>query len=182
MDDTSDWIQIGSAAFAALAAGAAWMSAWQQRRNQRYATYPNVAASFIVVRNPVPRAFIQFTNAGPGLSTHLGYFGISKDEGFAGTAGKGHLLSQERTEVLLPIQPPDPYVDEQATFIWASRDIYQNRLHIWSYNGRYKSVRAKPATKDWPRLDNAFRMMYPNVEIPPNVQEEIDLAQDEPPE
>jgi hypothetical protein len=148
-----------AAAFAAVAATAAWATVATDWWRQRQARQPNVSAGLLRLPNGSQK--IEFVNMGPGLAIKLGYLlyvGGPGGQRVGSVVGTGHLQTGERAVIDLPVGVPG----QTADFVWVCRDIDQ-RLHIWSYSGDHKHLKRGR----YPNLGDAFRLMYPKTPLPP---------------
>jgi hypothetical protein len=156
--DPADIATIASAAFAAVAAGASWASVAAGRRRDRATREPNVSAGFLDLSSGGSE--IEFINMGPGLAVKLGYLLHAGGHRPGGVVGRGHLKPGDHHTVRVKIPVPG----HTADFIWVCRDINRN-LHVWSYAGDYR--RLPKGSYEKTNLEDSFRLMYPEIELPP---------------
>src|SRR6266511_827895 len=80
---TGDWASVAAAAFAAVAATAAWSTVLLSIRRDRALHKPNVYAAFTTKGRLKPPELV-FNNGGPGLAVGLLYLGVLGVQRFLG--------------------------------------------------------------------------------------------------
>jgi hypothetical protein len=148
-----------AAAVAALAACAAvGLDLWRDHKSH----IPHVSAQ---AGRPTDGGgpTLALSNAGPGVSIGLVYFGVDGGYQFGGGVGPGgHLMPF--AETIERVALPD-WTAERPTFVYSCRDIH-GVLHLWTSDNRHEEVRPKPGA--WPTAGEQFRMMYPDLPVPDN--------------
>lgn len=152
-----DAATLATAISAAIAAIAACVAVLADLRRQRLARLPNVSAGFLSSR-VLGEDRIEFVNMGPGLAISLAYLLVGNNLRQGGLIGTGHLQAGERRVVNVKIGISGKTVD----FVWVCRDIDQ-RANLWSYAGQRRRLRKG----NYPNLGECFRLMYPDVLLPP---------------
>ncbi len=161
---TGDWASVAAAAFAAVAATAAWSTVLLSIRRDRALHKPNVYAAFTTKGRLKPPELV-FNNGGPGLAVGLLYLGVIGGKRFLGYVENGFLeAGAEKTEVLSYLTPTP---DGEPDFIWVCRDVDEN-LHVRSNDGRYLREDRRHVLDETTdtRLSRMFERMFPNVDVP----------------
>jgi hypothetical protein len=152
-----------SAAFAAVAASAAWRSVAVSLSLQRAARRPHVSGA-ILHSSPSNRLTLTFACAGPVLAVQVMYFLVAEGQKRGGLVADGHLDVGEKE----PIDPGivSSGIQAPAYLVWTWRDLDDN-VHIRDSDWKYKRI----SRRTWLRrkdttLGGTFREMYPDVPIP----------------
>lgn len=86
--DAGDWTALGSAVFAAVAAGASWAAVAQARRAWREQQMPQLDAKWL---EPGNRVKLVFTNTGLGFARTVVFIVVSGEECAVGVVPPSHV-------------------------------------------------------------------------------------------
>lgn len=137
MSDFSNAVEGGGVVFAAIAAGASWLSVINGQRAAREARRPNLQASAITVPgkrpNDDPMVVVSILNAGLGVAKGVAFVVVGGDEYCSNALGPGFLRYQETARVELTMQ-----AHEDTRVLVVCRDLGK-RIWAWEGLGNHKT-------------------------------------------
>lgn len=168
MVTTSDWGGLGSAVFTAVAAGAAWWTAWQGRQLIEAAERSMVEAQLLA--DPSTRMLmVALVNSGPGLARTVNYRIYALGKVTYGTVGDGFMQPADKVHVLTPIGPL-PVADtgrvdtSGVAVIVAFRDA-RGFVHYRTPGGEEWVPRTRLRRPRYPEFDEVWRRVWPAVPV-----------------
>lgn len=157
-DEVGQVTLIVSTALAAIAAGAAWVSAYHSRKLARAATLPDLSIQLIVrqVAPGIGRVEAAVHNAGSGVARGV-LFALVRDGAWVTGTGPqaGILRPDEMFQIETSIQSRFPADDEAERFaIVACRDR-EGYSHVWTHTEQHTVLRHRLW---WPGRDRRARV------------------------
>lgn len=152
-----DWAPTASAALAALAATASWVSVRANRRQWLLASRPCLSSQLEMRSN----GDIEMTvlNAGPGSARGLRFCVVAGDQfatGYAGPQYGGVLGAQERAVVVLRLKSRHGEQVQGVVLCWDPI----GRLHCFTMHGEHRLLRSQRRGPDPSEPQAAYLKLY----------------------
>jgi hypothetical protein len=156
---TTDLAALGTAGFAAVAAGASWASVWQTRRNWRDQQTPQITPSWTEPNN---RVTLSFTNTGGGFATQTNFIVVSGRECCTGVVPPVTLGPGIRVTLDTDITPLGALHEVTGAVFCLDR---LGTWHAWSWAGDHERPRKdrRPAKSLSP--EDALQLFHPDIDI-----------------
>jgi hypothetical protein len=160
----TDWAQVASALFAAVAAGAAWWTVFRAERDRREAAYPDLHVELLGDRPKDEMRLTVVNLGGPGREVKV--MGTVGEYGFYSlTSPSTYWQPGERRVWLLAM----PVVDApSANVVVESRDMRKQWLFATTFGGAYYRWPLRKAKKR--SAESTWRELFPGqpgpLEVP----------------
>ena len=153
----ADWAALGSAAFAAVAAGGAWATVWQTRRTWRDLQTPHLTPSWI---EPGNRVRLLFTNSGGGYALQSFFIVVSGPEYSAGVIPPVTLSPGTRVQLETELAPVGALHEVTGVVFCLDRS---GTWHVWSWAGEHRTPRKRLRKVRSLSPEQALALFYPSL-------------------
>lgn len=162
--DTAGWAELGSAAFTALAAGAAWAAVWQAGRERRESQRPALAVE-VIAQLPSRELFVHISNEGGPARRALLVLVEGQVAHLGNVPPTSFVRSGESRRLKIDTQAANA---EQATAVVIAFDMPGRWVYGTAANGEQHRWRVKPSWRYRRDLsaEMIFRHFYPNAPDP----------------
>ncbi|HEV2923068.1 MAG TPA: hypothetical protein VGW98_03480 [Solirubrobacteraceae bacterium] len=172
---TTDWATVGTAAFAAVAAGASWASVWQNRRERIAARTPAMALEPQYVEADDEVRLYIFSNGGPAREVH--FLLVSGAEVVAGIPRPTSLFRSGESRCLKTRLSKPETGTPPPSFI-ACYDISGKHFYAWSGSGEERVYTQHRWQREPDVSDEALmKAFYPEVDYSKATKKKFDTSE-----
>jgi hypothetical protein len=161
----ADAAQVGSALFAAVAAGASWATVTHARRTFDAAVLPDLQGEPLAMghvgRQP-RHAGLVLHNAGAGVAKSAAVLLICGDQYVTGPVAVGLLRPGDAWLIRTAIPATGTQVRMDGVIV--CRDV-RNRIHVVDFRGSEPLAIPFDPNAQYPTLGDLFRRVYPDVDL-----------------
>jgi len=173
--DLADYAQIGGAAFAAIAAGAAWRTALLSQRQLEAASSPFVEVQ--VMANPEDSfLLLSIVNSGSGLARGVNFAIYAMDMVTDGHVGDGFMQPGDKIHVVTRIGPlpvPANFHRGDVGVMVAYRDA-SGAAHYRTHDGRHRSPKSRIRKRPlYPNRTTVFDELFPKIALSTEVAKRV---------